>query len=80
MMMTWERSTKPMNPPSYAVYPYQTSSDGAYKAPLPLIACDDLEDATARAEMFEDADIVVCLNGQSTLVARRINNAWINPL
>jgi hypothetical protein len=68
------------NPPSYTVYPYQPSNEGAYNAPLPLITCIYLSDAKAYAERFQDADIVVCLNGQNELIAQRRNNAWTKPL
>lgn len=67
-----------MTTPRFTVYPYQPSTDGAYNAPLPLITCDDEQDATEQAEMFTDADIVVQYEDKQVLVARRVNSAWCN--
>lgn len=63
--------------PSYTLYPFQPSKDGAYNAPLPLITCTDIHDATAQAETFVECDIVVCYEGKQELIARRVNNAWL---
>lgn len=67
-------------PPSYTVYPFQPSNDGAYTAPLPPITCHDLAAAMTQAETFTDADIVVCYPEGKQLVARRVNNAWIQKV
>jgi hypothetical protein len=65
------------NPPSYTLYPFQPSKDGAYNAPLPLITCTTHADAVAQAETFTECDIVVCYEGKQELIARRVNNAWL---
>lgn len=62
--------------PRYTVYPFRPSNDGAYNAPLPLITCENEHDATAQAETFDDADIVVCYEDRKELFARRTNGVW----
>lgn len=77
MLSLSKSAQNPNQPPSYTVYPFQPSNDGAYTAPLPLITCHELDDAITQAETFTDADIVVCYPEGMRLVARRVNNAWI---
>lgn len=67
-----------MTTPRFTVYPFKPSNDGAYIAPLPLITCENEQDATAQAEMFEDADIVVCYEEKRELYACRLNGIWQN--
>jgi len=65
-----------MTRPRFTIYPYQPTNDGAYHAPLPLVTCNELQDAHDYAERFSDADIVVSFEDKQVLIERRKNNAW----